>query len=270
MRLLTLRILSLFPTAASTPLPDDEAEDDENARAGVFELCLKSEEQEATLNNYRYSGDSHLQVHSSQACISLLAGACWALSVVYLELKFCTRSTNPCADGLCNTSSLLPSRECQLHNAAPGILRIQLEYCNFIIRLWNGENAYIEHLTPVFLLCCGIISRVTFYLSFSWICRKFCREKLRLLRHLDYDLVNQHLPADGTLDDVPLLYLSAVLYVNFSMLWPETLKLIESHGKSLPKTKLWSCYGDIIAVSSERCVGKWPSDLSWAILKVEM
>ena len=82
------------------------------------------------------------------------------------------------------------------------------------------------------------------------------REKLRLLRTLDYDLVSAHLPIDGSLDDVPLLYLTAVLYVNFSMLWPETTTLIESHGRSLAKDTLWRCYGSVLQTAADNSSGE--------------
>ncbi|XP_067947178.1 small subunit processome component 20 homolog [Watersipora subatra] len=79
------------------------------------------------------------------------------------------------------------------------------------------------------------------------------REKLRVLRELHYDLIMPRLPSDGTLNDVPLLYLSAVLYVNFSMLWPEVLTLMESHGNSLTQETLWTCYDGILTTAAHNC-----------------
>ena len=83
------------------------------------------------------------------------------------------------------------------------------------------------------------------------------REKLRILRDLDYDLIHERLPLRGMLDDVPLRYLSTVLYVNFSMLWPEAITLIESHGNSLNRDKLWKCYEELLTTASENCMSEF-------------
>ena len=77
-----------------------------------------------------------------------------------------------------------------------------------------------------------------------------------MLRALHHDLISPHLPIDGSLDDVPLLYLSTVLYVNFAVLWPETVELIESHGRSLSNNTLWGCFGVILHTAAHNSMGK--------------
>lgn len=51
-----MRILSLFPI--SKPVTIDETEDldkqESVTKDGLFTICLKAEEQQATLNNYRF------------------------------------------------------------------------------------------------------------------------------------------------------------------------------------------------------------------------
>lgn len=104
---------------------------------------------------------------------------------------------------------------------------------------------------------------------FSQIFRNSFREKLRYLRQLDYDLISSHLPEEGALDDVPLLYLSSMLYINFSMLWPETLKLIESHGTSMNRDRLWKCLNGILIKAADNCIGM-PVQLSWKDFSVKL
>ena len=70
-RLLTLRILSMFPIDMQAAAPDSENQNEEEplVRDSVFTICLKSEEQPATLNNYRYD-DTLLGFLPTDATIS--------------------------------------------------------------------------------------------------------------------------------------------------------------------------------------------------------
>lgn len=77
-----------------------------------------------------------------------------------------------------------------------------------------------------------------------------------MLRELDYDLIHDRIPLRGMLDDVPLRYLSSQLYVNFSMLWPETITLIESHGNSMNRDKLWKCFEELLTTAANNCMGE--------------
>ncbi|XP_069485978.1 small subunit processome component 20 homolog [Ambystoma mexicanum] len=67
------------------------------------------------------------------------------------------------------------------------------------------------------------------------------REKLLHLRRLRHDL----LPASascGSFQEVPLRYLLAMLYVNFSPLWDPTIELITSHANGMENKAFWKIY----------------------------
>nr|XP_048274589.1 small subunit processome component 20 homolog [Myodes glareolus] len=68
------------------------------------------------------------------------------------------------------------------------------------------------------------------------------REKLLHLRKLRHDVVQDAVPA-GLLQEVPLRYLFAMLYVNFSALWDPVIELISSHAHGMENKQFWSvCY----------------------------
>ena len=41
------------------------------------------------------------------------------------------------------------------------------------------------------------------------------------------------------------------------MLWPEAITLIESHGNSLNRDKLWKCYEELLTTASENCMSEF-------------
>ncbi|KAH0502963.1 Small subunit processome component 20-like protein [Microtus ochrogaster] len=68
------------------------------------------------------------------------------------------------------------------------------------------------------------------------------REKLLHLRKLRHDVVQDAVPP-GPLQEVPLRYLFAMLYVNFSALWDPVIELISSHAHGMENKQFWSvCY----------------------------
>ncbi|XP_075456776.1 small subunit processome component 20 homolog [Ascaphus truei] len=67
------------------------------------------------------------------------------------------------------------------------------------------------------------------------------REKLLHLRKLRYDLV-QTLVAKGDLQEVPLRYLLAMLYINFSSLWDPIIELVISHANEMENKSFWKVY----------------------------
>ncbi|XP_030069682.1 small subunit processome component 20 homolog isoform X2 [Microcaecilia unicolor] len=67
------------------------------------------------------------------------------------------------------------------------------------------------------------------------------REKLLHLRKLRHDLV-QPLIASGLFQEVPLRYLFAMLYINFSPLWDPVVELIISHANEMENKAFWKIY----------------------------
>nr|XP_033808420.1 small subunit processome component 20 homolog [Geotrypetes seraphini] len=67
------------------------------------------------------------------------------------------------------------------------------------------------------------------------------REKLLHLRKLRRDLA-QPLIASGPFQEVPLRYLLAMLYINFSPLWDPVTELIISHAKEMENKAFWKIY----------------------------
>ncbi|MBN3321955.1 UTP20 protein, partial [Atractosteus spatula] len=67
------------------------------------------------------------------------------------------------------------------------------------------------------------------------------REKLLHLRKLRHDLVQTALPR-GAFQEVPLRYLIAMLYLNFSPLWDPVIELIVSHAKDMDNKDFWKVF----------------------------
>ncbi|XP_031599328.1 small subunit processome component 20 homolog [Oreochromis aureus] len=70
------------------------------------------------------------------------------------------------------------------------------------------------------------------------------REKLLHLRKLRHDLVPRSLPRGppGTVQQVPLRYLIAMLFVNFRPLWDPVIELIVSHARGMDNKDFWMVY----------------------------
>ncbi|XP_066447495.1 small subunit processome component 20 homolog [Eleutherodactylus coqui] len=66
------------------------------------------------------------------------------------------------------------------------------------------------------------------------------REKLLQLRKLRHDLV--HTAGNEDFQEVPLRYLLAMLYVNFSPLWNPVIELIVSHANGLENKTFWKVF----------------------------
>lgn len=67
-----------------------------------------------------------------------------------------------------------------------------------------------------------------------------CREKLLHLRKLRHDLVQA--AAKDEFQEVPLRYLLAMLYVNFSSLWDPVIELIVSHANEMENKVFWKVF----------------------------
>ncbi|GAA6228191.1 small subunit processome component 20 homolog isoform X2 [Lates japonicus] len=70
------------------------------------------------------------------------------------------------------------------------------------------------------------------------------REKLLHLRKLRHDLVQRSLPQGppGTFQQVPLRYLTAMLFVNFRPLWDAVIELLVSHARGMDNKNFWTVY----------------------------
>nr|XP_015207377.1 PREDICTED: small subunit processome component 20 homolog [Lepisosteus oculatus] len=80
------------------------------------------------------------------------------------------------------------------------------------------------------------------------------REKLLHLRKLRHDLVQTALPR-GAFQEVPLRYLIAMLYLNFSPLWDPVIELIVSHAKDMDNKDFWKVFYehlDMVALLAEK------------------
>ncbi|KAL4612676.1 hypothetical protein GN956_G22842 [Arapaima gigas] len=67
------------------------------------------------------------------------------------------------------------------------------------------------------------------------------REKLLHLRKLRHDLVQRVLP-QGPFQQVPLRYLIAMLFINFSPLWDPVIELLVTHAKEMENKAFWSVF----------------------------
>uniref|UniRef100_A0A4W6DX43 UTP20 small subunit processome component n=1 Tax=Lates calcarifer TaxID=8187 RepID=A0A4W6DX43_LATCA len=70
------------------------------------------------------------------------------------------------------------------------------------------------------------------------------REKLLHLRKLRHDLVQRSLPQGppGTFQQVPLRYLTAMLFINFRPLWDAVIELLVSHARGMDNKNFWTVY----------------------------
>ncbi|KAM7378035.1 hypothetical protein PAMA_013096 [Pampus argenteus] len=70
------------------------------------------------------------------------------------------------------------------------------------------------------------------------------RDKLLHLRKLRHDLVQRSLPQGphGTLEQVPLRYLIAMLFVNFRPLWDAVIELLVTHARGMDNKVFWGVY----------------------------
>lgn len=83
------------------------------------------------------------------------------------------------------------------------------------------------------------------------------REKLLHLRKLRHDLVQRSLPQGpaGTFQQVPLRYLTAMLFVNFRPLWDAVIELIVSHARGMDNKDFWRVYHEqleMVAMLAEK------------------
>uniref|UniRef100_A0A6I8STV5 UTP20 small subunit processome component n=1 Tax=Xenopus tropicalis TaxID=8364 RepID=A0A6I8STV5_XENTR len=76
------------------------------------------------------------------------------------------------------------------------------------------------------------------------------REKLLHLRKLRHDLVKT--VAKGDLQEVPLRYLLAMLYINFSPLWDPVVELIVSHANEMENKSFWKVFCEHLEESATR------------------
>ncbi|XP_041442196.1 small subunit processome component 20 homolog isoform X2 [Xenopus laevis] len=76
------------------------------------------------------------------------------------------------------------------------------------------------------------------------------REKLLHLRKLRHDLVQTS--AKGDLEEVPLRYLLAMLYINFSPLWDPVVELIVSHANEMENKCFWKVFCEHLEKSAIR------------------
>lgn len=67
------------------------------------------------------------------------------------------------------------------------------------------------------------------------------REKLLHLRRLRHDLVSTSV-SSSPFQEVPLRYLIAMLYINFSPLWDPAIELITSHANGMENKVFWKIY----------------------------
>ncbi|CAH2277583.1 small subunit processome component 20 homolog [Pelobates cultripes] len=74
------------------------------------------------------------------------------------------------------------------------------------------------------------------------------REKLLQLRKLRHDLVGTK--ATGDFQEVPLRYLLAMLYINFTPLWDPVLELIVSHANEMENKSFWKVFYEHLEKSS--------------------
>ncbi|KAJ1163535.1 hypothetical protein NDU88_003993 [Pleurodeles waltl] len=75
------------------------------------------------------------------------------------------------------------------------------------------------------------------------------REKLLHLRRLRHDLVSSSV-SNGPFQEVPIRYLLAMLYINFSPLWDPAIELITSHANGMENKVFWKIYYEHLDKSS--------------------
>ncbi|XP_029455579.1 small subunit processome component 20 homolog [Rhinatrema bivittatum] len=87
------------------------------------------------------------------------------------------------------------------------------------------------------------------------------REKLLHLRKLRHDLV-QPLIASGPFQEVPLRYLLAMLYINFSPLWDPVIELIVSHANEMENKVFWKIYHEQLEKAAVRAEKELQDELA--------
>ncbi|KAM4748821.1 small subunit processome component 20 homolog [Rhinophrynus dorsalis] len=85
------------------------------------------------------------------------------------------------------------------------------------------------------------------------------REKLLHLRKLRHDLV--HMGAKEDFQEVPLRYLLAMLYINFSPLWDPVIELIVSHANEMENKSFWKVYYEHLEKSASHAEKELQDDL---------
>ncbi|XP_063786087.1 small subunit processome component 20 homolog [Pseudophryne corroboree] len=76
-----------------------------------------------------------------------------------------------------------------------------------------------------------------------------CREKLLHLRKLRHDLVQAVVKEH--FQEIPLRYLLAMLYVNFSSLWDPVIELIVSHANEMENKSFWKVFYEHLEKSAD-------------------
>ncbi|KAM4676012.1 small subunit processome component 20 homolog [Discoglossus pictus] len=74
------------------------------------------------------------------------------------------------------------------------------------------------------------------------------REKLLYLRKLRHDLVQAM--AKDELQEIPLRYLLAMLYINFSPLWDPVIELVTSHANEMENKSFWKIFHEHLEKSA--------------------
>ncbi|XP_018603010.1 small subunit processome component 20 homolog [Scleropages formosus] len=80
------------------------------------------------------------------------------------------------------------------------------------------------------------------------------REKLLHLRKLRHDLVQRVLPR-GPFQEVPLRYLIAMLFINFSPLWDPVIELLATHAREMENKAFWKVFHEhleMVALLAEK------------------
>ncbi|XP_053321012.1 small subunit processome component 20 homolog [Spea bombifrons] len=85
------------------------------------------------------------------------------------------------------------------------------------------------------------------------------REKLLHLRKLRHDLIQPL--SKGSFQEVPLRYLLAMLYVNFSPLWDPVIELIVSHANEMENKSFWKIFYEHLEKSAAHAEKELHDDL---------